>query len=371
MGGIETYVRNLIRQLARIDRENTYILFNNGYSHNIFGALPANFHSVPCPVPPAVRAAQIAWEQIVLPVQVRKHSIDVLHSPNTVAPLFVRCPSVVTICDMLYRHYPGSISKSSLLYRSLAIPLSARRCEQLLTISHFSEGDIIRFLKVPGRKITVTPLACDGDRRYSSVSPSISEVREKYDIHGRYILSVAGTEPHKNLRGLIEAFAKLSWQNREIEDVLLVIVGRRSKSVVQFDAAIDELGLRNRVRTLGFVPAEHIPPLYAGARVFVIPSFFEGFGLPVLEAMANGVPVVSSNAAALPEIVGDSGILVDPKNPTEISQGIRYALIDEDCRQDMVTKGHRRAEQFSWQETARTTLQVYKKAAGLDRAPYI
>jgi glycosyltransferase involved in cell wall biosynthesis len=371
MGGIETYVRNLIWQLARIDRENSYILFNNGYSHNTFGALPANFRSVSCPVPPALRAAQIAWEQVVLPIQVRKHSIDVLHSPNTVAPLFVRCPSVVTICDMLYRYYPDSISKSSLWYRSLAIPLSARRCEQILTISHFSERDIIRFLKVPEGKITVTPLACDRDQGYRGVSPSISEVRKKYAIQGRYILSVAGTEPHKNLRGLVEAFAKLCKQSREIEDVLLVIVGRRSRSVARVDAAIDELGLRKRVRTLGYVPAEHIPPLYAGARVFVNPSLFEGFGLPVLEAMANGVPVVSSNAAALPEIVGDSGILVDPTNPSEISQGIRCALIDEDCRRDMVKKGYRRVEHFSWQETARTTLQVYKKAACLDRAPYI
>ena len=371
MGGIETYVRNLIWQFASVDRENTYILFNNAYSHNLFGALPANFLSVPCPVPPARRAAQVVWEQIVLPIQARKHSIDVLHSPNTVAPLFVRCPSVVTICDMLYRHYPGSISKSSLLYRSLAIPLSARRCEQLLTISHFSEGDIIRFLKVPEGKITVTPLGCAGDRRYRGASPSIAEVREKYDIQGRYVLSVAGTEPHKNLRGLLEAFANLSSQSREIEDVSLVIVGRRSRNVAQFDAAIDEYGLRNRVRTLGYVPSEHIPPLYAGARVFVIPSLFEGFGLPVLEAMTNGVPVVSSNAAALPEIVQDSGILVDPKNTCEISQEIRRALFDENSRRDLVTKGYRRAEQFSWRETAQTTLQVYRKAASLDRAPHI
>jgi glycosyltransferase involved in cell wall biosynthesis len=368
-GGLETYIQNLIQHLARLDRDNSYVLFLDKNNGNRFSDLPSNFRSVASPVPAALRAARLVWEQVLLPIQVRKYCIDVLHSPNTVAPLFVGCPSVVTIHDMLYKYYPNSIPRSSLWYRTLAIPLSAKRCNQILTNSHFSKRDIVRFLKIPESKVTVTHFACDERLQYRGEFPSIGDVREKYDLQGPYILSIAGTEPHKNVRGLLQAFAKLVEQDI-FTDLLLALVGRRARNVDSVEKLISQLGLRSRVRTLGYVPIEEIPALYAGASVFATASLFEGFGLPVLEAMANGVPVVSSNAGSLPEVVGDAGILVDPGDHSEMAKAMNCILTDETFRRDLVAKGYQRVQQFSWKVTAQDTLRVYESAVrGRPRNP--
>ena len=366
-GGLETYIRNLIQQLTKLDQDNSYILFTDVNSDR-FSDLPCNFCCVPSPVPAALRLARIAWEQFVLPIQVRKYSIDVLHSPNAVAPIFVDCPSVVTIHDMLYRYSPDSIPRSSLWYRTLAIPPSAKRCGHILTISHFSKRDIVRLLKVKESKVTVTHLACDERLRYRGGSPTIGEVRQKHGLQGRYILSVAGTEPHKNLCGLLQAFAKLCEQGATSRDLLLALVGNQERNRESVEKLIERLDLHSRVRTLGCVPIEEMPALYAGASVFATAALFEGFGLPVVEAMANGIPVVSSNAASLPEIVGDAGILVDPTDYTEMAKAIDSILTDEVLRRDLVAKGYRRVGQFSWEQTAKDTLRVYENVRNVSMA---
>ena len=369
VGGTETYIRNLLESLARIDEKNEYVLFTNRENSGTFGIAQSNFREVLCPISASFRPARILWEQFALPFQVKKSGIDVLHSPGYTAPAMVSCPSIVTICDMNYAYYPEDWAKLSLLFLKILVPLAARKSDKIVALSQNSKRDIVKILEVPEDKVRVIYLSgneiCYSVAHDETINQRTQELGERYGIRGEFILTVAASHPHKNLERLIEAYGIL--RERKLVKHQLVLVGMKGRANHRLTDLVAELSLQEAVIFTGWVPDEHMPLLYSAADLFVFSSLFEGFGIPVLEAMACGTPVVSSNATSLPEVVGDAGVLVDPYDIEGMAEAMYEVLSNDALRDALVTKGLDRVKMFSWERTARETLAVYEELYGRKR----
>jgi len=363
VGGSETYLRNLITHLGRIDQTNEYVVFTNKESSNAFGLTSSNFREILCPIRAAFRPARVIYEQLFLPLQAKKHDIEVLHSPGYTAPTVAPCPSVVTIYDLNFLRHPEDFSRLSALTLRVLVPMAAKRCDMIITLSKNSMRDIVTALGVPEGKVRVI---------YPAASVPLSEhggstmhhLRVRYGIHRRFILCVAASHPHKNLCRLVEAYHTLR-KKHSIEHQL-VLVGLKGRDHSRLLNLIVELSLEGEVVATGWIPGEHLALLYESADVFVFPSLYEGFGIPVLEAMSHGVPVVASSASSLPEVAGDATMLVDPYRVPEIAAAIQQVLVDPVLRASLVERGYKQAQKFSWEETARQTLSVYEAAMTSD-----
>jgi len=361
VGGSEIYLRNLLENLTMIDRENEYILFTNMENSGTFKISQDNFKEVLCPVRASFRPARVLWEQFILPFQIKKYRIEVLHSPGYTAPLLASCCSIVTIHDMNYFYYPEDFSKLTTFFLKLLVPLAARRSRKIITVSRNSKKDIVQILKIPESKICVIYEA--GSSHLSVPIVIENKVREKLKercgIDKKFILTVSVSHPHKNLHRLVEAYDILCKRYQIACQLLIVgIKGRAQSGLMNL---VKELSLEKRVIFTGWVSNEDLLLLYSEAELFVFPSLFEGFGIPVLEAMAQGTPIVSSNAASLPEVVGDGALLVDPCNIDEIAEAMHRVLTDETLRVALIKRGFKRVSRFSWEKTARETLAVYKR----------
>lgn len=357
VGGTETYLRGLLYGLSRVDRDNEYVLFTNRENHGTFPAPSGGFRKILCDVGAGSKVLRIAFEQAVLPGYVRKYGIDVLHSPGYVLPARARCAQAVTIHDMQYAYYPGNFQKARLLYWRRFVPLSARKADVVVTVSRSSRDDIVELLGVPEEKVVVTYEASRFSMNGFVRSTPDGTVLGRHGLKEGYILSVASLLPHKNLHRLIEAFGLLAGgMDRE-----LVLVGIKGSALRTVKGAIGR-GLRGRVRLLGSVSDGELVALYRNAGVFVLPSLFEGFGIPLLEAMSLGCPVAASDRTAVPEIVGRAGALFDPEDPAAIARAIQAILSDEGVRDDFIKKGFERAKGFSWEKMARRTVGAYEAA---------
>jgi glycosyltransferase involved in cell wall biosynthesis len=360
VGGTEIYLRNLLINLAKIDNENEYILFTNKENFGTFGIEQDNFSEVLCNIPARLRPLRMLWEQLVLPLQIKKHNIDILHSPGYVSPLLASCPSVVTIHDMQYYYYPKNFVKARLIYFKIFVPLSAKKATKIITVSNNSKKDIVNILKIPEDKVIVTYAASRSlNRRNLKDEIKRREAMQKYSIEGRYILSVASLLPHKNLDGLIYAFEKIA---NKIEHQL-ILVGIKETALKDIQSTLEQVGiLKDRIKVLGFVADKDLFYLYSGADLFVLPSLFEGFGLPILEAMSCGCPVMASNVTSIPEIVGEAGLLINPRDIDDISTKMYMILTNDQLKRDLIKRGYERVKTFSWLEMAKKTLKVYKTA---------
>ncbi|MBA7685159.1 N-acetylgalactosamine-N,N'-diacetylbacillosaminyl-diphospho-undecaprenol 4-alpha-N-acetylgalactosaminyltransferase [subsurface metagenome] len=265
---------------------------------------------------------------------------------------------------MNYFYYPEDSSKLTTFFLKLLVPLAARRSDKIITVSRNSKKDIVQILKIPEGKICVIYEA--GSSRLSLPTAIKNKVRNKLKerdgINKKFILTVSASHPHKNLYRLIEAYDIL-YKRYQI-DCQLVIVGIKGRAQSVLMSLVKELSLEKRIIFTGWVTNEDLSWLYSQAELFVFPSLFEGFGIPVLEAMAHGAPVVSSNVASLPEVVGDAALLVDPYSVDEIAEAMYRVLTDKNLRKDLIEKGSERVHHFSWEKTARETLSAYKKACG-------
>jgi len=361
VGGSEVYLRNLLCHLAKIDRQNEYILFVNKENFHTFQISQPNFTEVFCPIKASFRPARILWEQFILPFQIKKSNIEVLHSPGYTAPLLVSCCSIVTIYDMNCFYYPEDFSKSTTFFLKLLVTLAARRSDKIITGSRNSKKDIVQILKISESKTCViygaasshlsVPLAIENKVR--------GKLKQRYSINKKFILTVSVSHPHKNLYRLIEAYDIL-YKKYQI-DCQLVIVGIKGRAQSVLMSLVKELSLEKRVMFTGWIPDEDLSLLYSEAELFVFPSLFEGFGIPILEAMAHGTPVVSSNTTSLPEVAGRAALLVDPYRVDKIAEAMHRILTDETLRATLIKKGFNRASQFSWEKTARETLFAYKR----------
>ena len=356
LGGNESYAVNLIEALAQIDEVNDYTLYvTTAEAHDRFHRRWPNFKvRTTLPHTPLIRIP------LTLSAELRKHPVDVLHVQFT-APPFCPCPVVVSIHDLSFEHLPHTFHRRSRTQLRLTVRHSAKRAAQILTLSEHTRRDVIDTYRIDPTRITAIPLAAP--RHFSPVEDNreLQRVRHNYGIDGPYILSVGSIQPRKNLPRLINAYASLRGKYVEAELPKLVLVGKRAWLYDETTRVLAESGLKESVILTGYVPESDLPALYSGALCFVYPSYFEGFGLPPLEAMKCGAPVIVGNKTSLPEVVGDAALTVDPYDVSSIAGAIERLVNDSDLRRELSVKGRSRAETFDWRETARRTLQIYEQ----------
>ncbi len=373
--GSGQYVHHLLEALLRVAPKHTYVLY-------LPGALP---HALHVPVPKGIEVrvvrtpfdrhfenlAKVWFEQIGLPRAAEADHIDVLHVPYWGSALKRRVPTVVTVHDlipMLLLSYRGGPLVR--LYTKL-VAMSARRADMVLTDSQASRRDIRRYLKVPKERVRAVSLAVDSMYQRVEDPERLEYVREKYRLPDRFLLYLGGFDQRKNLVTLMQAYAALVYtaENDEsgtafpIKDVPLVIAGRLPARDTRFfpnpRRIVRIFRIESYVRFIGWVDEEDKPELYTLAEALVFPSLYEGFGLPVLEAMACGTPVIAANAASLPELVGNAGLLVAPRDVEGLAEAMVRILQDAELRAELSRRAMERAHTFTWEEVARATLDAY------------
>jgi glycosyltransferase involved in cell wall biosynthesis len=357
LGGNESYAINLIEALAQIDSVNNYTLYvTTAAARDRFHQRWPNFkvHTT-LPHTPLIRIP------LTLSAELRKHPVDVLHVQFT-APPFCPCPVVVSIHDLSFEHLPQTFLRRSRTQLRLTVRHSARRAERILTLSEHTRRDVIDTYKIAPEKVTAIPLAAPAHFGPVVDDKELQRVRHTYGIDRDYVLSVGSIQPRKNLVRLINAYALLR-RAQGNSFPKLVIVGKKGWLYDETLRALEESGVEDSVVLTGYVPESDLPALYSGALCFVYPSYFEGFGLPPLEAMKCGAPVIAGNATSLPEVVGDAGLKVDPFNVSAIAGAIGELISNSNLRKELSVKGQERAEMFDWQNTARQTLTVYEQVA--------
>lgn len=306
-------------------------------------------------------AGRIAWEQTVLPLMARRGQWDVLHSPVNVAPVLLRARSVVTVHDLAFVTAPGTMSVARRHYLTTLTAHSVRHADRVIAVSESTRRDLETWFGVPPDRVSVTPLAAEP--RFRPPNPeALAAFRSRDRIVQPYILSVGTREPRKNIASLVRAFARLA---DEIPHDL-ALVGPSGWMGGELDQALAELPtrIRDRIRLTGFVDDDDLPFWYGGADVFAYPAHYEGFGLPVLEAMACGVPVVTSDISSLPEVAGDAALLIDPDDEADLATALLEVMTDPGLAAALRDRGRRRAAEFSWQTTARMTVDVYRTTLG-------
>lgn len=353
-GGTQVYSESLIKALGGLDQEDSFTVFVSEEGRALELPDHPNFHKVICPVHAARRAARYAYEQIAFPRVLRRYNLDLLHSLGYVCPLRPPCPSLVTLHDLNYLAIPDSMTRVKRLLLGWFVAQSARHADHILTVSQFSKGQIQRYLHVPEVKITVT---YEGPREPAPLhSGSWEDLTAQYGITQPYLMAFGSLSGHKNIDRLIRAFARIHTQIPHT----LVLVGHMTPGD-DLQAEIAALGIGNRIKITGYVPDAHVMPLLEQAELFVFPSHYEGFGLPVLEAQTAGVAVACSTAASLPEVAGEGAVFFDPNSAEKIAQVLLDYLRDPSLRTALIEKGRANVAHFSWERTAAATLACYRQ----------
>jgi len=355
--GISRYIHNLLAHLpgALGDDEATVFLGDRRLpAHLAGGGLRYALSRLPTVRPPV----RILWEQALAPIECRRQRLDLLHSPAYVQPLLATCRSVVTVHDLSFVLMPEAFRPANRLYLALLTRLSVRRADRVVAVSESTRQDVIRLLGVPGEKVAVVHHGIEPEFRPLPDAGRVEQFRRSRGLPERYVLYVGTLEPRKGVPTLLRAYA-LARRELGIEH-RLVLAGGKGWGYGQIFGLVDELGLRDDVLFPGFVPLHELPLWYNGASLFAYPSRYEGFGMPVVEAMACGTPVVTSRSSSLPEVVGDAGVLVEPGDVPGLAAALARVLGDDDYRDDLRRRGLERATRFSWDEAARRTVEVYR-----------
>ncbi len=320
--GIGTYIRNVLRGLARLDQQTEYIVLCRPEDVEVAGELGPNFRAVA----ESARPYSIG-EQFRIPLSLVRERAHLLHEPHYVLPPATRCRAVVTIHDCIHLMFPQYLPGAMAYYYARASMWSAvRKADRILTVSETSKRDILKFFDIPPEKVAVIYNAIDERFLAEPDEEQMDRIRQRYQLDHPFLLYVGNIKPHKNLGRLIEAFARV--KSSGLDDLRLVIVGDQVSRYPPLRQAVHRHRLDKEVRFLGFQPYDTLAVFYRLSRAFVFPSLYEGFGLPPLEAMACGTPVVTSNVSSLPEVAGGAAILVDPYDPASIADGISRAVSD-------------------------------------------
>lgn len=354
--GIGRYAFRLVEALAVMASEHHFIVFRGRGSDS-------RFHWQGLAALPNVELREGPWplygphEQFLWPLLLRQAQADLFHSPYIVAPLFAPCPVVITVHDLIFDRYPAYMPSAwARPYYRLLMTWGTRRARRIIAVSRATAADLTRIYRMPPEKITVIPEGVDPHFSQPVDGDQLRSLSRRYHLPRPFILTVGVRRPHKNLARLVEAFAAIAPETAHD----LVFVGpadpRFPDEALQ---AVARHQLNGRVHFLGWVPEADLPGLYALATVVVLPSVIEGFGLPALEAMACGTPVLVADASALPEVVGEAGMRVDPYDVAALAEAMRKLLRDGDLRRRLGQAGRQRAAMFTWQEAARQLLQVY------------
>ncbi len=355
--GVGRYTRNLVSELAKLDTENFYYLFL--LKKNLSIKVPKNFVKV---------EANFGWygftEQLKLPKILKQYDLDLVHFPHFNVPLLYRGKFIVTIHDLLHQHFAMKrattlnpvIYKVKRLSYQQAFRHAAFQSQKIITPSQSVKDQLIDEWKINDTKITVTPEGVEENLlalKRTVKKDDFKKVAEKFNIKGQYLFYIGNAHPHKNVEGLLAAFKEI---RERFPEVQLVLSGPDH----YFWQRVQKENQSEGVIYTGFVTDKELVTLYSNAKALVVPSFEEGFGIPLLEAMACGCPVVSSNGGSLPEVGGDACLYFDPKNKKEMVSQIEKIIKDEKLRKSLISKGEKRYKQFSWEKMAKQTLQIYK-----------
>ena len=376
--GLGCYARNLVNSISQIDSENEYLLFHCGGAERGNVEVGDNFRrgDVLLKRPKRLHHLEQIMDQSLLPMEILLNGrIDVFHSLSSVTPYLKTYKSIVTVPDLIpFVLNEKKIDKLllNLRFREWLWMKSLRKADRIITFSENSKKDIMKLLGIPEEKIEVIYLSADV--RFGPVKDrqAIAKIMERYSVREKFMLYLGGFAGHKNIERLVRAFYEFSLSSDDKWQ--LVLAGKLpdekienaddwtiNEPVRKIRSLVTKLGLDKKVIFTGFVPEEDLPTLYSAASIFVFLSLYEGFGLPPLEAMACGTPVVASNTSSLPEVIGDAGVLVNPFSIDEIVSAMRSVFKKESQQQEMSCKGVERARRFSWEETARKTLMVYRR----------
>jgi glycosyltransferase involved in cell wall biosynthesis len=353
--GIGTYVSNLVRGLARLGADDEYALICHPNDREFVRSLGPNFRPV------VDRSGNYSVrEQVSIPLDVWRTRPHLFHAPHYVLPPLTPARSIVTIHDCIHLRFPQYLpNRLALYYARFFLRSAARRAARVVTVSEASKRDIMHFLRTPASKIDVVYNGFD-EHLARPTTETLLLVRDRFQLDKPFVLYAGNIKPHKNVERLIEAFAKVRARGH---DYSLLIIGDEVSRYANLRRLVHRHQMRQHVRFLGFVSTDMLAALYRLARVFVFPSLYEGFGLPPLEAMASGTPVITSNTSSLPEVVGDAGVLIDPLSEDELADAICRVLTDETLRRDLIARGFERVRQFSWERSVKRTYEIYREVA--------
>jgi glycosyltransferase involved in cell wall biosynthesis len=362
--GIGTYTRNVVRTLGRLDRQNKYFLIGSPEKVKEIGPLPANFHTVPLLESDTTTKGYFEFRVIL-----KRLECNLVHIPHLFwLPRALPCPYVMTVHDLL-EHMSGAKSISG-VRRALYYQLTRRVLKgaaRIFAVSQFSKSEIEKLFGIPNGQIEVVYNAIDERFLHGHATDADRQlIAERYLVTYPFLLYAGRISPHKNLVRIIEAFSALRGELEKEDrfpDLKLIIIGDDLSGHPDLRRTVIRSGVQNEVRFLGFVPIDVLRIFYDVANVFLFPSLYEGFGLPPLEAMAHGTPVVTSNISSLPEVVGNAAVLVNPENVFEIMRATHRVLIDPNLREKLKQRGYEQVRRFSWDGSVRQILRVYEDVA--------
>jgi glycosyltransferase involved in cell wall biosynthesis len=351
VGGTEIYLRSLLRALAEVDSQNRYFIFTNRETGGDLAPAAPNFRTVPQPVHAVSRPARMLWEQTGLPLEALRAGVDVLFNPGFTAPLLCGCQQVTVFHDLQHKRHPEYFRWFDLPFWNFFLFWSAHISERLIAVSSATAADLSRYYRVPAWKVSVVR---------HGVDPVFHEIARRRRPEP-YLLAVSTLHPHKNLDGLLHAFAEF---RRVKPEFRLVVCGLHGFFTGPLQDLCRSLGLTEAVEFPGWIPREDLYERFARAWAFIYPSRFEGFGMPVLEAMAAGVPTACSEIEPLSGIVEDAAVRFDPRDTGAMVEALLRISGDETLRARVAEAGPRRAAEFTWRTAAEATLQVLREAAG-------
>ncbi len=359
--GMDIVALELINALQHLDHENDYFIFVRPDEDENCLTLRANFTLVKVP-----GANYVHWEQVALPRAVRRFRLDVLHCTANTGPLFVRTPLLLTLHDVLFLAPTLGINTATTYqklgnkYRALLVRRLAHRCHKILTISLYASQQINDRLNLPNTPVEVLYNGVSNRFTQPITADTFAKARQTYRLRDRYFLFLGSADPRKNMKNTVQAFIRYAQTDSAIS---LVISGKLPHFLKQLLTPDEYAFVMERCQFIGYIHDEDLPALYAMAETFLFTSISEGFGLPILEAMACGTPVITSTLTAMPEIAGDAALLVDPHQPSRIAEAMQQINQDPKLRQILIQRGKERVDQFSWIRTAQQLLNIYKTYA--------
>lgn len=351
MAGAERYTQNIIKSLAKLDKRNDYVLFLNKYNEKFYKIEQDNFKNIIC-VFPKNKIARAAYEQFVLPKKARRENIDILFSTCNIAPLSLRCRLVTMMFDLHWLRIPRFFSGMKNFYIKKMLEATAKRSDKILTLSLSSKNDIAEIFNINPEKIKVT--YCGSENM-----PFPAGAAKPRPGGVKYILFVGQFHKRKNIPTLIKAFEKV--KDKLNTPHQLYLAGRRGDGYEEVTRLCEKSTHKDDIKIAGYILDEELALLYNNADMFIYPSFYEGFGMPVIEAMAYNLPVICSNSSSLPEVAADAALYFDPGNPDELAAKIEILIKDGVKKEELIKKGREQIKKFTWEEVGRRTLEAIEE----------